>query len=132
MEMIRVSGQRGVPVITVDDQVVIGFNQPRLMQLLGQAGSGKPKLGAAIADAAGQAKRHPGIPTSGAYVGNVKPNSPAERAGLRVGDVISAIGGQLVGRADDVDRILSEIPRGRDVSLTYIRDGETRDMLLRL
>ena len=33
-EMIDKSGQTGVPVILVDDQMVIGFNQERLDQLL--------------------------------------------------------------------------------------------------
>ena len=33
-EMIKVSGQTGVPVIVIDDEVVIGFNQPRLEELL--------------------------------------------------------------------------------------------------
>ncbi|NIV28655.1 MAG: NrdH-redoxin, partial [Anaerolineae bacterium] len=28
-EMVRLSGQQGVPVITVDGQVVVGFDQPR-------------------------------------------------------------------------------------------------------
>jgi len=34
-EMIKVSGQTGVPVIVIGDEVVIGFNQPRLEELLG-------------------------------------------------------------------------------------------------
>ncbi len=34
-EMIKVSGQSGVPVIVIDDEVVIGFNRPRLEELLG-------------------------------------------------------------------------------------------------
>ena len=33
-EMIEKSGQMGVPVITIDSQVVVGFNQSRLDQLL--------------------------------------------------------------------------------------------------
>jgi glutaredoxin len=33
-EMITKSGQMGVPVITVDDAVVVGFNQPKLEELL--------------------------------------------------------------------------------------------------
>jgi len=132
VEMVRVSGQRGVPVIAIDGQVVVGFNQPRLMQLLAQAGTGKPKLGAAIADAAAQRAKHPGIPSTGAFIGKVKPGSAAERAGLRGGDVITAIGGEPVARADDVDRILPEMPRGRDVSLTYVREGQTRDTLIRI
>lgn len=34
-EMMKKSGQMGVPVIQVDDDVVIGFNQPKLAALLG-------------------------------------------------------------------------------------------------
>ena len=35
-EMIQKSGQMGVPVIVIDDQVVIGFNQALLDKLLEQ------------------------------------------------------------------------------------------------
>lgn len=34
-EMIKKSGQMGVPVIDVDGQIVIGFNKEKLKQLLG-------------------------------------------------------------------------------------------------
>ncbi len=33
-EMIQKSGQMGVPVILVDDEVIVGFNQSRLDSLL--------------------------------------------------------------------------------------------------
>ena len=33
-EMIQKSGQMGVPVIVVEDDVIIGFNKPRLDELL--------------------------------------------------------------------------------------------------
>ncbi len=137
-EMVRVSGQQGVPVITVDagdgrrPAVVVGFDQPRLMQLLKQAGASRPKLGASIADAAAQARKRPGIPTTGAYVGRVRPNSPASRAGVRPGDVIVALGGHAVSRADDLHRLLPEMPPGREVSLTYVRDGHKQETLVRL
>jgi S1-C subfamily serine protease len=132
MEMVRISRQQGVPVITVDGQVVVGFDQPRLRQLLDQASQARPKLGASVADAASQVKKHPGIPAAGAYVGQVKSGSPAERAGLHSGDVITALGGQPVQRAGDVQRLLSGMPPGRDISLTYVRDGETHDTIIRL
>ena len=35
-EMVKVSGQMGVPVITVDNEVIIGFDQNKLNQLLGK------------------------------------------------------------------------------------------------
>lgn len=34
-EMVELSGQMGVPVILVDDQIVVGFNKPLLSSLLG-------------------------------------------------------------------------------------------------
>jgi glutaredoxin-like YruB-family protein len=131
-EMVRISGQQGVPVITVDGKVVVGFDQPRLRQLLQQAGQSRPKLGASVADAASQAKKHPGIPALGAYVGRVRAGSPAEQIGLRPGDVITALGGQPVTRSADLHRLLPQMPAGRDVSLTYVRNGQERDALIRL
>ena len=134
--MVRASGQQGVPVITVDGQAVVGFNQPQLTQLLNQARGAKtesgPRLGASVADAASQARKQPGIPASGAYVGRVRAGSPAEQAGLRTGDVITALGGQLVSRADDLHRLVREMPKGRDLSLTYVRKGQELDTLVRL
>jgi glutaredoxin 3 len=129
MEMVRLSGQQGVPVIAVDGQVVVGFDQPRLMQLLK---NGQPRLGAAVADAARQAKKHPGIPASGAYVGKVRSGSPAERAGLRQGDVVTALGGQPVVAADDLHKLVSDMPKGRDLSLTFVRNGQKKESLIRL
>ncbi len=34
-EMMERSGQMGVPVIFIDDQMVIGFNKPKIKELLG-------------------------------------------------------------------------------------------------
>jgi S1-C subfamily serine protease len=132
MQMVQVSGQQGVPVITVDGQVVVGFDQPRLRQLLQQASRAKPKLGASIADASSQVRKHPGIPGSGAYVGRVRSGSPAAQAGLRRGDVIVALGGQPVTQANDVHRLVQEMPKGRDLSLTYVRAGQEQYALIRL
>ncbi len=35
MEMVEKSGQMGVPVIDVDGHIIIGFNEPKLRELLG-------------------------------------------------------------------------------------------------
>jgi len=34
-EMVEKSGQMGVPVIVIGDEIVIGFNKPKIAQLLG-------------------------------------------------------------------------------------------------
>jgi S1-C subfamily serine protease len=129
MEMVRISRQQGVPVITIDGQVVVGFDQPRLRSLLAQA---RPKLGAVVADAALQAKKQPGIPASGAYVGDVRPGSAAERAGLRKGDVITALAGEPVRDATELHRRLRELPGAGDVVVRFVRDGQERETRVRL
>ena len=34
-EMVEISGQMGVPVIVIEDQFIVGFNKPKISQLLG-------------------------------------------------------------------------------------------------
>lgn len=34
-EMVEISGQMGVPVITIGDKLIIGFNKPKIAELLG-------------------------------------------------------------------------------------------------
>ncbi len=34
-EMVDKSGQMGVPVIVIEDKVIVGFNKPKIMELLG-------------------------------------------------------------------------------------------------
>jgi len=34
-EMVEKSGQMGVPVITVDDELIVGYDEPRIAELLG-------------------------------------------------------------------------------------------------
>ncbi len=33
-EMVKISGQMGVPVVTIDGNVIIGFDKPKIDQLL--------------------------------------------------------------------------------------------------
>jgi glutaredoxin 3 len=34
-EMIQKSGQMGVPVIIIGDKIIVGFNKPKIVELLG-------------------------------------------------------------------------------------------------
>ena len=36
MEMVNKSGQRGVPVIDIDGNIIVGFNQPEIDRLIGE------------------------------------------------------------------------------------------------
>ena len=129
MQMIRHTGQRGVPVIAVGDEYVVGFDRPRLEQLLAQARPSRPAFGVAVADAS---RRSPGDDGVGAYVGKVTPNSPAARAGLAPGDVITEINGRSIGTAAELDTALSGVRAGEAVQVTYRRDGALRRAQARL
>jgi len=124
-EMVRLSGQRGVPVIVIDGQVVVGFNRPVIDRLLAQRASGPPKLGVAVADASRiAAKRGVQLP-DGAYVGRVNPGSAAAKAGLQPGDVIVQLAGQTVRTDQDVNRIMANVRPGQTVDLLAWRNGQT-------
>lgn len=125
MEMVRVSQQQGVPVIVVDGQVVVGFDRPRLESLLSGAAAGRVSFGASIADAATFLSKQGQIPVFGAYVGKVSPGSPAQRAGLAPGDVITQINVRPVARADDVAAALAGLRRGDRVSVVWTRGAQT-------
>jgi S1-C subfamily serine protease len=116
--MIRLSGQQGVPVITMDDQVVVGFDRRRLEELLAQGAAAKVELGAAVADAASR------VQADGAYVGRVKRGSLAEKAGLKARDVIVELNGQVVRNSADVARIVAGLRLGTKIELIYVRQGQ--------
>ncbi len=118
LRMIRLSGQQGVPVITIDDQVVVGFDRRRLEELLAQGAAAKVELGAAVADAASR------VQTDGAYVGRVKRGSLAEKAGLKARDVIVELNGQAVRNSADLARIMADLRLGTKPKLIYVRQGQ--------
>ncbi|RLE03099.1 MAG: hypothetical protein DRJ11_05265 [Candidatus Aminicenantes bacterium] len=64
----------------------------------------------------------------GALVNNVQPGTPAEKAGLKVYDVIIAIDGQPIKNANDLSFRIAEIPPGKEVTITIIRDGKKKDL----
>jgi len=118
VRMIRLSKQQGVPVITVDENVIVGFDRRRLEQLLPQEPAKGPHLGAEVADAM------PRVKLDGAYVGGIKSGSPAQKAGLKAGDVITALNGQPVHGAADVERSLAALQPGAQVAVAYVRNGQ--------
>ncbi|HEY4858147.1 MAG TPA: trypsin-like peptidase domain-containing protein [Xanthobacteraceae bacterium] len=60
---------------------------------------------------------------SAVIIASVEAGSPAERAGLRPGDVIVALGGTPVTGADDLIRMLAGDKIGRPIEIVALRNG---------
>jgi serine protease Do len=63
-------------------------------------------------------------PDRAAWVTRVTPNSPAQKAGLRVGDVITQIDGQKIDSANTIIDYVSSHAVGDKVTVHYQRDGK--------
>ena len=123
--MVRLSGQRGVPVVVIDGQMILGFNQPQIDSLLAQRGTHPPKLGMAIADAARIADKKGIELPKGAYIGRVNPTSSAALADLRPGDVVMQLAGQPIHTDQDVHRVIADLHYDETVELLVWRSGQT-------
>ncbi|HKI84068.1 MAG TPA: trypsin-like peptidase domain-containing protein, partial [Candidatus Krumholzibacteria bacterium] len=67
---------------------------------------------------------------TGIYVGRVYPDSPASEAGLKVGDVIRAINGQVILRKQDFTRLIYEAQVGTKLHLKVQHGDEMWDTVL--
>jgi serine protease Do len=62
----------------------------------------------------------------GALVVEVGKDSPAEKAGIEVGDVITAFGNQQVTSLKKLPRIVAESPIGKETEVTILRNGNKK------
>jgi putative serine protease PepD len=76
--------------------------------------SGRPYLGIRVGDTG-----------SGAYVSAVTAGTPADKAGLKVGDVITAIDGKPTLSADDIGTVLAAFKPGQTVTLKVTHQNGT-------
>ena len=64
----------------------------------------------------------------GALVRSVETGSPAERAGIEAGDIITKFDGKTIERASDLPRLVGNTKPGSRASMTVFRRGSTRDL----
>jgi serine protease Do len=68
----------------------------------------------------------------GVEITRVEENSPAEKAGVKPGDVVQEYNGQRVEGIEQFGRMVRETPAGREVKLTISRDGKTQTLMAML
>ncbi len=64
----------------------------------------------------------------GVLVRRVEAGSPAAAAGLRVGDVLTAVDGQRVASTHDAIRLVGDKPAGHKARLGLVREGKPQEL----
>lgn len=64
----------------------------------------------------------------GALIGDVIPDSPADKAGLKRGDVIVSLGGKAVNKSNELPGRVATIQPGKSVEVGIIRGGKSESV----
>jgi putative serine protease PepD len=134
-------GNSGGPLIAVSDGKVIGVNAQIDSTSNDNAGVGfaipsslvKSVAGAIISggkvEHAYLGVRIGDAPNAaGALIGKIESGSPADKAGLKSGDVVTAIDGKTVASSDDLTARVASYKPGDKVTFTVERNGSTKSV----
>jgi serine protease Do len=143
-------GNSGGPLLNIEGRVIgintailgnaqgIGFAIPvdrakKVIQDLLRYGQVRSAwLGAVTATITPEEARRLGIrATRGALVSRIFNGSPAQTAGLRPGDVITAVGDKPVDSREALSTYTATVPSGQPVHLTVIRNGTSHTVTVR-
>jgi serine protease Do len=61
---------------------------------------------------------------SGALVGDVTPGSPADKVGIKPGDIITEFDGKAIKEMSELPRLVAAVPVGKTVEVKILREGK--------
>jgi putative serine protease PepD len=133
-------GNSGGPLLDLDGDVV-GVNSQIESESGGNDGVGfavpsntVERIAGALIDDGEVAHAYLGVSTedaengAGARIAEVRSGTPAERAGLENGDVVTEIDGERVDSADELRLLIDAKQPGDETVLTVRRDGDSRTL----
>ncbi len=138
-------GNSGGPLIDADGAVVgintaiimgaqgLGFavpiNQAKWVmdQILKYGKVKRSKIGVYIQPLTPELAKHFGV-KKGVLVAQVQKGGPAEKAGIKPGDIIVAVNGKEVETVNDLQRLIMRNPPGTEITITVIRNGKKIDI----
>lgn len=89
------------------------------------------KLGLVVRDMTDEERASVDVAEQGVVVNDVSAG-PAERAGIRAGDLILMLNNQKIASSDDFARLVAELPRDKAVSVLVQRQGNPIFLALKL
>ncbi|PYR91834.1 MAG: protease Do [Acidobacteria bacterium] len=135
-ELIGINSQILTPS---DGNIGLGFAIPSNMarnvmdQLIKNGTVHRAKLGVTVQGITADLASSLGLPSAkGALVSNVEDGSPAARAGITQGDVITEYNGKPVADSNQLRNDVSSTTPGSSVSLKVFRNGRTETMQAKL
>ncbi|MDQ3283834.1 MAG: PDZ domain-containing protein [Acidobacteriota bacterium] len=94
------------------------------------AGGKRAYLGVSLIDITPELREYYGAAKgAGVLVGEIEDGSPADKAGLRVGDIVLTVDGKDIGSSGDLRRALRDKKEGETVRLEVLR-GRNRQTLV--
>ncbi|RXZ32509.1 DegQ family serine endoprotease [Oxalobacteraceae bacterium CAVE-383] len=89
------------------------------------------RIGVQIGEVTKEVAESLGLPKAqGASVSSVEVASPAEKAGIKAGDIIQKFNGVVIDRPNDLPRMVGSIKPGTKATVTIWRKGASRDITL--
>jgi serine protease Do len=68
----------------------------------------------------------------GVLIGDVSPDTPAAKAGLKKGDVVLELNGRTIDAANQLQVQISQMPPGTSAKMKIWRDGKSQDVIVNL
>jgi serine protease Do len=132
-EVIGINTAMGMGAENIGFAVPINFAKEILPDLKAKGKPIRGYLGVAIRDLPSGAGQEYGVPEDkGAQVQSVTGGSPAEKAGLKVYDVITDVEGQKIGSGNDLVRAITHFQPETPVRVTYFRDKKPSTVTVKL
>jgi putative serine protease PepD len=136
-------GNSGGPLIDVNTNTVVGVNDQIESDTNDNSGVGfavpiNSSKAAAQTLIAGGTVQHAYVGVriedvqGGAKITTIVAGGPADKAGLKKGDVITSFDGKTIGSADDLTAAVFQAKPGQKVSVTVTRNGTTQHLSLTL